>query len=256
MTKRNRAKYSGKKEYEETETNGGNGNGHSNGNGNGNGFHDSRTIVRKKIKLVALNQEQREVIRAIKENQIIFIHGLAGTGKTHLSVIYGLRELLFDKYDKLVFTRPCVEANGEKIGFLPGGYDDKIAPYMIPIFDIIGDKMSIKDMKRLIEEGRIKTLPFAYLRGVTFNKSFVVADEAQNTNPQQMRLLLSRIGKDSKIVITGDLSQSDISGKNGMRDAIERLTGISELAIIELTEQSMIRNPIITIIEGKYSEQT
>ena len=217
-------------------------------------INDSRTVVRQKIKLIAIGEEQRQAIQLIKQNQIVFIYGIPGTGKTYIPVIYGLRELLFGKYDKLVFTRPCVEANGEKLGMLPGGYDDKIAPYMIPIFDIIGDKMPLRDLRKFMDEGRIKTLPLAYLRGITFNNSFVVADESQNTTPQQMRLLLTRLGKDSKIVITGDLNQTDIPGRNGLKDAIERLTGISEIASIEFTEKSMVRNPIIPFIEEKYSQ--
>lgn len=248
-------------------------NGHNeNGNGhkeNGNGHNEvitenpskydqynntSKTEVRRQIKLIANSEEQREAIRLIKENQITFIHGLAGTGKTFCAVMYGLRELLFGNYDKLIFTRPCVEANGERLGMLPGGYDDKIAPYMIPIFDIIADKIPLKSLKKMMEDGKIKTLPLAYLRGCTFNNSYVVADEAQNTNPQQMRLLLTRIGKDSKMVITGDLSQTDITGRNGLRDAIDKLVGIKDISSIELTEKSMARNALITLIEEKYSQ--
>jgi len=211
--------------------------------------------VRRVIRdIVQIGEQEAQCILIDSNEHLYLTNNCVITHNTYLSVMYGLRELLFGNYDKLIFTRPCVEANGERLGMLPGGYDDKIAPYMIPIFDIIADKIPLKSLKKLMEDGKIKTLPLAYLRGVTFNNSYVVADEAQNTNPQQMRLLLTRIGKDSKMVITGDLSQTDITGRNGLRDAIDKLVGIKDISSIELTEKSMARNALITLIEEKYSQ--
>jgi phosphate starvation-inducible PhoH-like protein len=207
----------------------------------------------KKIKITAITEEQIKVLKAINDNQITIIYGPAGTGKTHLATLYGLKEFLLGTFDKLIFTRPCVEAYGEKLGMLPGDAEDKIAPYMIPIFDTISEYISMKELSVLVDNGAIRTLPLAFQRGVTFKNSFVVADEFQNTLPQQMRLFLTRIGKNTKVVITGDITQSDIEGVNGLSDAINRLNGINGLAIIQLSASSIVRNPIIFDIEAKYN---
>jgi len=209
----------------------------------------------KKIALSAKTEEQREVIKSIKNNQITFIHGVPGSGKSHIATVYGLKELLACKYKQLIFTRPCKESNGEKLGSLPGNPDDKIAPYMIPLFEILKQFISQKEINTYISEGIIRTLPLAYYRGVTFNNSFVVADEFQNTIPEQMRLFLTRFGRNSKIVVTGDIRQSDIGPENGMADAMRRLSGVKDIAFKELTYQSIVRNPIIADIEERYSKK-
>jgi len=210
----------------------------------------------KKIALTAKTDEQREVIKSIKNNEITFIHGLAGCGKSHLAVIYGLKELLACRYKQLIFTRPCKESMGEKLGSLPGDADDKIAPYMMPLFEILKQYISQKEINNYISEGIIRTIPLAYYRGITFNNSFIVADEFQNTIPEQMRLFLTRFGKNSKIVITGDVRQSDIGHENGMTDAMNRLQGIKGISFNELTAKSIVRHPIISDIEDRYNSKT
>ena len=210
----------------------------------------------KKIVLSAKSEEQREVIKSIKNNEITFIYGTAGSGKSHIATVYGLKELLECRYKQLIFTRPCKESMGEKLGSLPGDPDDKIAPYMMPLFEILKQYISQKEINNYISEGIIRTIPLAYYRGITFNNSFIVADEFQNTIPEQMRLFLTRFGTNSKIVITGDIRQSDLDCENGMADAMNRLKGIKGIAFNELTAQSIVRHPIIGDIEARYNSKT
>jgi phosphate starvation-inducible protein PhoH and related proteins len=210
----------------------------------------------KKITLSAKTDEQREVIKSIKNNEITFIHGCPGSGKSHLAVVYGLKELLACRYKQLIFTRPCKESMGEKLGSLPGDSDDKIAPYMMPLFEILKQYISQKEIDKYVNEGLIRMIPLAYYRGITFNNSFIVADEFQNTIPEQMRLFLTRFGKNSKIVITGDVRQSDIGRENGMADAMNRLQDIKGIAFNELTSKSIVRHPIISDIEDRYNSKT
>jgi len=211
-------------------------------------------VSTSKVKLVAKNEEQKIVLREISRNSITFISGIAGVGKTYLSTIYGFVQLQQGNCDKLIFIRPCIEAYGEKIGYLPGDVDEKIAPYMMPIFDILSSVVGIKQVNRMIEEKKILTLSLAFLRGMTFDRSFVLLDEGQNATKNQIRLFLTRIGRDSKLIVAGDLSQSDLGSDNGFVDAVVRLQGVEGISFIELSGESMIRNPIITEIEKRYSE--
>lgn len=206
--------------------------------------------------VIAMNDEQKEALRKIHHNTINFIHGPAGSGKTWLAIAYGLSQLIKGHYERLVFTRPCVEANGEKLGYLPGNPDEKIAPYMIPIFDILSRRTTMKEVNKMINDGKITTLPLAFHRGVTFTDAYVVGDEFQNTIPEQMRMFLTRIGENSKYVITGDITQSDINGnghKDGLTDAIDRFRDEEGFGIIELTSESIVRHPIIKVIEEGYA---
>jgi len=207
--------------------------------------------------VTALGEEQKAALRAIHNNIITFIHGPAGSGKTWLAVAYGVMELLKDRYERMVLTRPCVEAMGERLGFLPGDPDDKIAPYMVPIFDILSRRLSIKEINKLLNEGKISTLPLAFHRGVTFTNAYVVGDEFQNTLVQQMRMFLTRIGSGSKMVITGDVTQSDVNhGKiDGLSDAIERFQGVKDIGVVGLTSESIVRHEIIKVVEEKYSQK-
>ena len=214
---------------------------------------ESFTVVRKSIRIKTHNFEQREVLNSIKKNRITFIYGCAGTGKTWLATLFGLQEFLAGKYKRLIFTRPCIEANGEKLGMLPGTTDDKIAPYMIPIFDTITQKITTKELKKHIENGKIQTLPLAFMRGCTFRDAYVVGDEFQNTLPSQMRMFLTRIGSNSNIVVTGDVNQSDIQGTNGLSDAITRFENVRDVGVIGLSNDSIVRDPIVGVIEEKYN---
>lgn len=220
----------------------------------------SLTPAREKPKMLpsvtALNPGQKNALRAIasKDNHIVFIDGIAGTGKTFIAASWGLEQVVKGHFDRMIITRPYVEA-GENLGFLPGSYDDKIAPFMIPITDVFHEHMTADMIKELVEEGRIKTLPLAYMRGVTFKKAFVILDEAQNCTPKQMHLFLTRIGEGSKVVVTGDIKQSDLGPYNGFKDALERLQGVNGLEIVGLDPASVVRHGIIPEIDARYADK-
>jgi len=231
-----------------------------NGNRNENGNENDKVEVSTKIKVkakakivvIAKSENQKALLKSIKENLVTIVAGPAGSGKTMLSVVSGLREFIMGKYDKMIFTRPCVEANGENLGFLPGDLNEKIYPYMYPIFDFLSDYLSIKQIEGYIKSESIITLPLAFQRGMTFRNAFVLLDEGQNTTPEQIRMFLTRIGPNCKVVITGDPLQTDIKTKNGLVDACERLEGVNNLGIVKLSEEDIVRSPIIAEIEERY----
>jgi len=235
-----------------------------NGNGCGNGEEElkrkesKQTEAKfkreeiKRISITAKSENQKLLLKSIKENLITIVAGPPGSGKTRIAVVSGLREFVMGKYDRMIFTRPCVEANHENLGFLPGDLNEKIYPYMYPIFDFLEDFLNIKQIEEYIKSGAIRTFPLAFMRGTTFRNSFVLLDECQNTNPEQVRMFLTRIGENCKVVITGDPHQTDIKGKNGLVDACERLEGISGLNIVRFTKEDIVRNPIVTAIEDRY----
>lgn len=229
---------------------------YSNGNSTKNGSSSKLSYDYKKgIVLTALTPGQKEAIKAIKDNDVTILTGPAGSGKSHIATIYGLSEVLKENYRNLMLTRPCIEAYGEELGFLPGTFNQKIAPYMIPIFDIIYEYIDVKVVEKMVSDMKIITLPLAFQRGVSFNNSFVVFDEAQNAIPNQFRMFLTRIGNNSKVVITGDPNQSDRSENNGLIDACERLEGVKNLKVVRLTEEDVVRNPIVVEIDKRYSKK-
>lgn len=211
------------------------------------------------INVVAKNEEQKTMLKTISENTITFVKGSPGSGKTFLSVSYGIQQLFRDKYAQLVFTRPVVEAAGEKLGFLPGDMHEKINPYMIPIFETLVQLLPPETINKLMtkngQASQVRILPLAYMRGVSFRDSFIVSDESQNTTPEQMRMLLTRIGEGCKMVICGDIYQSDIRFKNGLADAFELLQGIDGIGFVTMTEKSIVRHPIIEAIDGRYMKR-
>lgn len=213
------------------------------------------TPVKKKLipSVSALNESQKEVLRNIANpaNYINFISGVAGSGKTFCSTSWGLEQFAKEKYAKLIFTRPYVEA-GEKLGFLPGTFDDKIAPFMLPIFDVLKDHFTCEEIEEKTKKGEIMTLPLAYMRGYTFKNAFVLLDEAQNTTRKQMHLFLTRIGQGSKIVVTGDPFQSDLGHDNGFVDALRRLKGVEGVSVTEMDPKYVVRHGIIPSINDRY----
>ncbi len=205
-----------------------------------------------------LNDEQKRLIKTIERNQVTLVSGSAGTGKTFVAMWEALYELSKKKYKKLVLIRPAVEANGENLGFLPGTAEEKISVYMTPFMDsaekILNGKEALVDM---IDNGIIKTSPLAYLRGITFDDSIVILDEAQNTTVQQMHLFLTRIGESSKVVVCGDLRQVDrqFAKTNGLKDAIERLSGVVGIGIVEMPDSCIVRSKIVAAIESRYAHK-
>lgn len=238
-------------------------NGSTNGNGNGSTSHSRITEhdISNSFKLciVGQNAEQKEMLKTIANHEISFVRGAPGSGKTFLAVGYALQQLLKKNYERLILTRPVVEAGGEKLGFLPGDINDKIDPYMLPIFDAMQQLLPPEIQKRLLQErgpfGQIQVLPLAYMRGTTFRRAIVICDEMQNSTPDQIRMVLTRLGQDSKIIIAGDVKQSDIHCRNGLEDAFELLQEVEEIGFVTLTANAIVRHPIIAKIEEKYEER-
>ncbi|RMD66595.1 PhoH family protein [Candidatus Parcubacteria bacterium] len=202
--------------------------------------------------------EQKRLVRTINDNIVTFVRGPAGTGKTLLSVTYGFSRLIDKEFKSLILTRPVVEAGGERLGYLPGNMLDKIDPYMMPIFDALLHVSTEETLAKLMSKTRrnsaIRVLPLAYMRGITFRKSFVVADEMQNSTTEQVRMLLTRLGEGSKIVLCGDTTQSDIAGTNGLENSWNILSGVKGVGFVELTSQSIVRHPLIRQIEERYQK--
>ena len=196
-------------------------------------------------KVYAKNDAQSLYSKLIKENTITFGWGPAGTGKTYIAVALAIDAFINGEVDKILLTRPIVAV--EDIGYLPGDMHEKINPYIMPLFDALESQLGITKTGELIAAKKIEVLPLAYMRGRTLDNCFIIADEMQNTTPEQMKMLLTRIGYQSKMVITGDLAQSDLNIKvNGLQWASERLRGkISDIALLEFTRGEIVRNPII-----------
>lgn len=195
---------------------------------------------------------QHEYIRAIAENQIVICTGMAGTGKTAVATALGCEYLIYGKVEKLIITRPVVES-GKTIGSLPGSMEEKIHPYLIPILDELHLSMGKQNTERLMRESKIEIVPLNYMRGRNFHNCFVIADEMSNATLSEIKLLLTRIGRNCKMVLTGDLKQSDLPAhqQGGLGIASSSLNGIEDIAIINLYEQDLIRNPIIAKILEK-----
>ena len=196
-------------------------------------------------KIYAKNETQELYSNFIRENTITFGLGPAGTGKTYIAVALAIDAFINGEVDKILLTRPIVAV--EDIGYLPGDMHEKINPYIMPLFDALESQLGITKTGELIAAKKIEVLPLAYMRGRTLDNCFIIADEMQNTTPEQMKMLLTRIGYQSKMVITGDLAQSDLNIKvNGLQWASERLRGkISDIALLEFTRGEIVRNPII-----------
>ena len=202
------------------------------------------------------NEGQKNLFRAMADpdNNIVLVDGAAGTGKSFCSMSWGLLEFLKGRFEKIIITRPVVEA-GESLGFLPGTLEEKIFPYILPVMQIIEDHITLQDIKNLVAEGKIITTPLAYMRGMTFKKAFVLLDEAQNCTQKQMHLFLTRIGEGSKMVVTGDTGQSDLGPNNGFIDGLIRLQGVKGLEIVELDPNSIVRHGIIPDINSRYDNK-
>tara|TARA_Y100000034_G_C6887605_1_gene407742 strand:- start:1134 stop:1808 length:675 start_codon:yes stop_codon:yes gene_type:complete len=205
----------------------------------------------KSIDFSPLDDSQKEALKGIKENAVTFLHGCAGTGKTTLGVAYSLKSLFAGSVRKIVITRPYVCA-GEQLGHLPGDLSDKFDPFFAPV-KIIFEKFLVKTvLNRFFKNEQIVAYPVAFMRGVTFEDTIVIVDEAQNCTKEQMHMVLTRLGHNSKIICTGDEFQSDIPENNGLEDAINRLQGVDGVGFYELPPTSCYRHDAVARIEERY----
>ena len=198
---------------------------------------------------------QRQYIEAIRKRDLTFCIGPAGTGKTFLAVVVAVQALLDNQYEKLILTRPAVEA-GEKLGFLPGDLQQKVNPYLRPLYDAINEFIDPDKVPSLIEKGVIEVAPLAYMRGRTLNNAFVIVDEAQNTTPAQMKMLLTRLGFRSRMVVTGDMTQSDLplQQKSGLITAFQILKNVEGIAFCEFSQKDVVRHPLVQRIVAAYEQ--
>jgi phosphate starvation-inducible PhoH-like protein len=196
---------------------------------------------------------QKAYIDAIRQYDIVFGIGPAGTGKTYLAMAMGVAALMKNSFNRIVLTRPAVEA-GERLGFLPGDLAEKVNPYLRPLYDALHDMVDFDRARKLVERGTIEVAPLAFMRGRTLNDSFVILDEAQNTTTEQMKMFLTRLGYGSKAVITGDVTQTDLPpGKtSGLREAQTILRDIPGLRFITFTERDVVRHPLVQQIITAY----
>ena len=198
---------------------------------------------------------QREYLQAIKENAITFGVGPAGTGKTYLAVAMAVKAFKSKEVSRIILTRPAVEA-GEKLGFLPGDLQNKVDPYLRPLYDGLFDMLGAESFQKLLEKQTIEVAPLAYMRGRTLDDAFIILDEAQNTSREQMKMFLTRMGFNSKVVITGDVTQIDLPADkvSGLREAMRVLNGVEDIAICRLSGADVVRHVIVQRIIKAYEE--
>jgi len=214
-------------------------------------------IKTPKRSVIPRSQKQKEYVRALKSNQIVMSLGPAGTGKTYLAVAVALTMLLEKKVQRIILSRPAVEA-GERLGFLPGDMKEKIDPYLRPLYDSLHDLFDYDKIQRKIESGEIEIAPLAFMRGRTLKNSFAILDEAQNATRTQIKMFLTRIGENSKLVVNGDPSQIDLPNKSqsGLIESQKILHGIKEISIINFDHNDVIRHPLVTKIVKAYQKNT
>jgi phosphate starvation-inducible protein PhoH and related proteins len=223
-------------------------------------FNKALKLQPKKIELIPKSKNQEQLILNLtnKSHHIVVAVGPAGTGKTYLSMLAAVKAFRSGECDKLILTRPAVGVDDEKHGFLPGGLNEKMEPWTRPLLDVIGEYYSPKEILRLIEDKEIEISPLAFMRGRTFKNAWIIADEMQGSSVNQMKMLLTRIGEGSKIVITGDLEQTDkkMQNDNGLQDYLARLSTYrgDNMSYVEFTAQDVRRHPIIKDVLELYSK--
>ncbi len=203
-----------------------------------------------------LTANQQRYVRAIKKCDVVFSIGPAGTGKTYLAVAEAVAALRDGDVRRLVLTRPAVEA-GEKLGFLPGDFQAKVNPYLRPLYDALGELLPYGEVKRALDRDVIEIAPLAYMRGRTLKEAFIILDEAQNTTPSQMKMFLTRMGKGSKMVVNGDVTQVDLPDDttSGLVDAIRILDGVKGIAVVRLGPKDIVRHPLVQRIVDAYEQR-
>ncbi|MBP6985655.1 MAG: PhoH family protein [Alphaproteobacteria bacterium] len=224
-------------------------------NGQKNESHDLNIATRKRV-VNPRSPGQKKYIEALLKHDLVFGVGPAGTGKTYLAVAVGVSLLLQGKVDRIILSRPAVEA-GEQLGFLPGDIREKVDPYLRPLYDALHDMMPKDQVEKRMDNGDIEVAPLAFMRGRTLSHSYVILDEAQNTTPMQMKMFLTRLGEGSYMVITGDMTQVDLKNgqKSGLSDALEILQKVDGIATIFLDEKDVVRHPLVRKIVLAYGKQ-
>ncbi len=227
---------------------------------------DEKNNVEKKVEhiiktpkksVIPRSEKQKDYVRALKESDIIISAGPAGTGKTFLAVAVALTMLLDKKIERIILSRPAVEA-GERLGFLPGDMRDKVDPYLRPLYDSLYDLLDFEKIQKKIEVGDIEIAPLAFMRGRTLKNSFAILDEAQNATDTQIKMFLTRIGENSKIVINGDPSQIDLPNKSlsGLYRSKKLLRHLKEISVVDFNHKDVVRHPLVSKIVKAYSDQS
>ena len=215
---------------------------------------DVRPRVRtRKRDIVPRSPNQASYLQALQSHDLVFGLGPAGTGKTYLAVAVAVAKLLNGEAERIVLSRPAVEA-GERLGFLPGDVREKVDPYLRPLYDALFDMMPVDQALRRLETGEIEVAPLAFMRGRTLSNAFVILDEAQNTTPVQMKMLLTRLGENSAMAVTGDLTQVDLprGSRSGLHEAVDVLTGVEGLAFVYFSDADIVRHPLVTRVLQAY----
>ena len=216
----------------------------------------SDIIKTPKKSVIPRSERQKEYVRALRQSDIVISAGPAGTGKTFLAVAVGLTMLLDKKIERIILSRPAVEA-GERLGFLPGDMKEKVDPYLRPLYDSLYDLFDFEKIQRMIEIGDIEIAPLAFMRGRTLKNSFAILDEAQNATDTQIKMFLTRIGENSKIVINGDPSQIDLPNKNmsGLSRSKKLLGHLKEISVVDFDHSDVVRHPLVSKIVKAYTDQ-
>lgn len=227
-------------------------------------LNGSTVITTPHLKLMPRSVTQHRYVAALQKNTLVFGTGPAGTGKTYLAVAQAVSMLVGRQVSRIILTRPVLEA-GERLGFLPGTFEEKIDPYLRPLFDALDDTLGRERWHKMRETGQIEIAPLAYMRGRTIKDSIMLLDEAQNTTPTQMKMFLTRLGENSRMFVTGDPAQSDlpplrtphgyVPQPNGLKDAIETLDGLRDIEIVRFRESDVVRHPLVSTIVTAYAER-
>ncbi|MBS0518271.1 MAG: PhoH family protein [Proteobacteria bacterium] len=214
---------------------------------------DAEGIRTRRRTVQARSPGQRGYLAALRERDMVFALGPAGSGKTYLAVAMGVSLLLAGKVERIVLSRPAVEA-GERLGFLPGDMKEKIDPYLRPLYDALHDMLPAEQIANRMESGEIEIAPLAFMRGRTLAHCYVILDEAQNTTPMQMRMFLTRLGEGSRMVVTGDPSQTDLPGgqRSGLSDAVDTLGNVEGIRFVRLSAEDVVRHDLVTRIVQAY----
>ncbi|HEX7966671.1 MAG TPA: PhoH family protein [Stellaceae bacterium] len=213
-------------------------------------------IRTRKRRISARSANQAAYIRALREHELVFGLGPAGTGKTYLAVATAVDMMMSGTVERIVLSRPAVEA-GERLGFLPGDLREKVDPYLRPLYDALYDMLPGEQVMKRLNSGEIEIAPLAFMRGRTLANAYVILDEAQNTTPVQMKMFLTRLGENARMAVTGDLSQVDLphGAQSGLRDAIDTLAGVDGVARVDFTEADVVRHPLVARIVRAYDQR-